>query len=67
MKNKILETERLYFRRLERTDYEALSRILQDEETMYAYNGAFSDVETVDWMERQLKRYEEYDGFGFWP
>ncbi|MCI8453835.1 MAG: GNAT family N-acetyltransferase [Lachnospiraceae bacterium] len=66
MEDKILETERLYLRRLARTDYEALSWILQDEETMYAYNGAFSDEETKDWMERQLKRYEEYGSFGFW-
>ena len=41
----ILETERLYLRELERSDFAALCEILQDEETMYAYEGAFSDRE----------------------
>lgn len=61
----ILETERLYLRHLQQSDYNALSKILQDEEVMYAYAHAFSDEETKDWLERQLQRYEEY-GFGLW-
>ena len=61
----ILETERLYLRELERSDYEALCRILQDEETMYAYEGAFSDEEVWAWLERQLDRYRRL-GFGLW-
>ena len=39
----ILDTERLYLRRLEQSDFDALCLILQDEETMYAYEGAFTD------------------------
>ena len=35
------ETERLLLRELEYSDIDALSAILRDEETMYAYNGAF--------------------------
>ena len=61
----ILETERLFLRQLTEDDYEALSKILQDEETMYAYNGAFSDVETKEWLDRQLARYGQYE-FGLW-
>ena len=61
----ILETERLFLRQLTEDDYEALSKILQDEETMYAYNGAFSDAETKEWLDRQLARYEQYE-FGLW-
>ena len=38
-----MQTERLVLRELEQGDYAALCRILQDEETMYAYEGAFSD------------------------
>lgn len=41
----VIETERLYFRELQQTDKEALSAILQDEQTMYAYEGAFDDKE----------------------
>lgn len=43
--NMILETERLYLREMKQSDYQSLCRILQDDETMYAYEGAFSDAE----------------------
>ncbi len=43
LSNIILETKRLYLRRMNQSDYEALGKILQDEDTMYAYEGAFSD------------------------
>ncbi len=42
-----------------------LCAILQDEQTMYAYEGAFSDEEVQEWLDRQRARYREY-GFGFW-
>ncbi len=59
------ETERLLLRELEYSDIDALSAILRDEETMYAYNGAFSENETLNWLERQLARYKKYC-FGLW-
>ena len=61
----ILETERLYLRQLTESDFGSLCKILRDEETMYAYNGAFSVSEVQDWLDKQLARYEEY-GFGLW-
>ena len=61
----ILETERLVLRELTPADFPALCRILQDEETMYAYEGAFSDDEAREWLERQLERYRRW-GFGLW-
>lgn len=61
----ILETGRLYLRELNQADFEALCKILQDDEVMYAYNGAFNDTETQDWLDRQLERYQKY-GFGLW-
>ena len=36
----ILETKRLRLREITQTDYKALSQILQDEQTMYAYGGS---------------------------
>lgn len=63
MKKMILETERLFLRELEQGDLPGLKRILQDEETMYAYNGAFSDEEVQQWLDRQFERYKKY-GFG---
>lgn len=61
----ILETERLYLRKMEQSDYSALCKILQDEEVMYAYEHAFSNEEVQEWLDRQRKRYEDY-GFGLW-
>ena len=59
----IIETERLYMRRLEESDFDALCRTLCDNETMYAYEGAFDKQEAREWLDRQLARYERW-GFG---
>lgn len=61
----ILKTDRLYLREIRREDYEALCRMLKDEEVMYAYEHAFDDKEAQEWLELQLNRYEN-DGFGLW-
>lgn len=61
----ILETERLFLRRMSQSDFKALCRIMQDEETMYAYEGAFSDAEVQEWLDRQILRYDKW-GFGLW-
>ena len=61
----ILETERLYLRKMTQEDYPALCRMLQDPEVMYAYEHAFSDTEAHEWLDKQLARYAEY-GFGLW-
>lgn len=61
----ILETERLYLREMNQGDFRSLCEILQDERTMYAYEGAFSDQEVQEWLDRQLSRYEKWN-FGLW-
>lgn len=61
----ILETERLYLRELNQTDFGSLCKILQDKETMYAYEGAFSVDEVQEWLDRQIARYQKW-GFGLW-
>lgn len=61
----VLETERLYLRKMTQKDYAPLCKILQDEDVMYAYAHAFSDEEAQKWLENQLRRYKE-DGFGLW-
>lgn len=52
-KEVILETERLYLREMTQDDFPSLCKILQDEKTMYAYEGAFTDAEAQEWMDRQ--------------
>ncbi|MBA2213627.1 GNAT family N-acetyltransferase [Sellimonas intestinalis] len=61
----IFETERLYLREMEQTDFEALCKILQDEDTMYAYEGVFNNDEVHEWLDRQIARYQKW-GFGLW-
>ena len=61
----ILETDRLYLRQMRQDDFGSLCKMLQDEDVMYAYEGAFSDEEAQNWLNRQFVRYEEI-GFGFW-
>ena len=57
LNNIIIETERLYLRKLQLSDMQALRDILQDKEVMYAYEHSFSDEEVVQWYERQQERY----------
>lgn len=61
----ILETERLYLREMKQSDFKSLCKIMQDKETMYAYEGAFSDTEVQEWLDRQIFRYQKW-GFGLW-
>lgn len=61
----ILETERLYLREMNQADFGSLCKILQDEDTMYAYEGAFDDDEVQQWLDRQRFRYQQW-GFGLW-
>lgn len=61
----IFETDRLYLREMNRSDFKSLSKILKDEETMYAYEGAFSDIEVQEWLDKQILRYQKWN-FGLW-
>ena len=61
----VLETERLYFREMNQADFNSLCEILQDEDTMYAYEGAFNDNEVQEWFDRQISRYQKWN-FGLW-
>ncbi len=65
MSNKILETERLYLREITPADFGALCSILQDGQAMAAYEGAFTDAEVREWLEKQMARYQKW-GFGLW-
>jgi ribosomal-protein-alanine N-acetyltransferase len=62
----VLETERLFLREmtLDR-DLEPLTAHFGDAETMRYYPRTYTRDESRDWIERNLRRYEE-DGFGLW-
>lgn len=59
-----IETERLFMRELKQSDFEDLFRILQDEEVMYAYEGAFNDTQAQEWLDKQISRYKNDSGLG---
>lgn len=65
MTKKIIENEQLYLREFTHDDFSDLCLILQDEETMYAYESVFSKEKVRDWLSWNLKSYQEY-GFGLW-
>ena len=60
-----LMTPRLILRELTEEDLPSLSALLQDEQTMHAYEGAFSNDMVHAWFCRMLERYDS-DGYGLW-
>jgi RimJ/RimL family protein N-acetyltransferase len=65
MGSQVIQTERLLLRDMTAADFGSLSAIMQDAETMRAYEGPFSDTETTDWLERQIDNYTRW-GHGLW-
>ncbi len=62
----IMETDRLIIREMRHSDLDALCKIMCDEEVMRAaYEHPFSIEQVQGWLNRHLKRYEDY-GFGLW-
>lgn len=61
----ILSTPRLLLREMTTDDLPALRGILQDPETMTAYEGAFTEEEVQAWLEHTRDRYRD-DGCGLW-
>ena len=59
-----MESERLRLRRLRADDYALIAPILQDEQTMYAWEHGFTYDEVCDWIAGMLCRYRE-DGYGY--
>ncbi|MEK4760187.1 GNAT family N-acetyltransferase [Viridibacillus sp. FSL E2-0187] len=60
----ILQSDRLGFRKITKEDFNNLCTFLQDIEVMYAWDHAFSDEEVKEWIDKNLKRYEQ-DGFSY--
>lgn len=61
----VLETQRLILREITQGDLTDLCKVLQDDDVMYAYEGAFNIYEVQSWLNRQIERYKEH-GFGLW-
>jgi len=61
----IIETERLLLRELTHDDRAAVWAIVGDNETMAAWNGAWTEQENCEQLEKQIRLYRE-QGFGRW-
>ena len=61
----ILETDRLILRELTLDDLSATRAIVCDELTMRAWDGAWTEEENLEGLQKQLRGYHE-DGFGRW-
>jgi RimJ/RimL family protein N-acetyltransferase len=61
----ILETSRLYLRKIQTDDCKAIGSILQDIDVMYAWEHAFSDEEVIQWIDENIMRYDR-DGYSYW-
>ena len=59
----LLETSRLLLRPFVPSDFESLFAVIGDPVTMQFYPSAFDKQSTLDWIERNARRYEE-DGSG---
>ena len=61
----MMETQRLLLREMKPDDFQALSLVLGDPETMWHYPYTFDGQHIRDWIERNMNRYRK-DGFGLW-
>ena len=65
MPDYILETERLFLRKLKKTDFLPVSLILKDIDVMYAWEHGFSDEEVTSFIDNDIAGYEKY-GYSHW-
>lgn len=61
----IVESERLFMRRLARRDLKTIRGILCDKETMDPYERSFTEKEAKRWLKAQFKSYRKW-GIGLW-
>lgn len=64
MKDTMIESNRLILRKITNDDYKEIAKILQDIEVMYAWEKSFSDEEVQNWINQNLKRYDN-EGYSY--
>lgn len=60
----MIETERLILTKMSHDDFAAIASILQNEENMYAWGKIFSDAEVIEWIDKNIDRYNR-DGHSY--
>ena len=61
----LIETERLYLREMNESDYQSLFKVLADPDIMQYYPYAFDEQRVHQWIEDNIERYRVF-GFGLW-
>lgn len=60
-----IETERLFLREMDESDFEALYAVLADSDIMQHYLYTFDEGRVRGWIQRNKERYRIF-GFGLW-
>ena len=60
-----IETERLFLREMDESDYDALYRVLADSDIMQHYPYTFDEKRVRGWISKNIERYRIF-GFGLW-
>ena len=61
----IIETERLFLRKMDENDFDALYEVLADADIMQHYPYTFDENRVRNWIQRNIERYRIF-GFGLW-
>ncbi|NLU51764.1 MAG: GNAT family N-acetyltransferase [Clostridiaceae bacterium] len=61
----IIESNRLFLREMTTDDFDALYKVLADDENMKYYPHTFDDTRVRNWIQRNIERYRIL-GFGLW-
>ena len=61
----MIETERLFLRKMKESDFDALYKVLADSGIMQHYPYTFDENRVRNWIQRNIERYRIF-GFGLW-
>lgn len=60
----MIESERLILTMMSQDDFECIANILQNVENMYAWGKTFNNDEVIEWIDKNIDRYET-DGYSY--
>lgn len=60
MKTYWIESDRLYFRKMEEKDFDEVARILRDKQVEYIWEMSFTDDDVREWIERRMEGYRKH-------
>lgn len=63
--NVVWESERLFFRLMEKDDFTIIAKMLKDPSIMYAWQRDFNDDDVNEWIDNRIRNYKTF-GFDFY-